>query len=170
MLLGVFSYPDRSCTKTNSPYVERVYDHTNTPTLHGDRTARRAPPPTPPPSTRPRGRPAPRPPPPPRRARVRLALLGTTTLASVVATVNVGVSLASELTQSGASEYLTLLWTDADIVLAHSEAFLLSLSEVLPLSGITLLLAVLFVLLWTLPRVSAAARVAFTPARSLAVS
>lgn len=105
-----------------------------------------------------------------RRARVRLALLGTTTLASVVATVNVGVSLASELTQSGASEYLTLLWTDADIVLAHSKAFLLSLSEVLPLSGITLLLAVLFVLLWTLPRVSAAARVAFTPARSLAVS
>ncbi len=105
-----------------------------------------------------------------RRARIRLALLGTTTLASVIATVNVGVSLASELTQSGASEYLTLLWTDADIVLAHSEAFLLSLSEVLPLSGITLLLAVLFVLLWTLPRVSAAARVAFTPTRSLAVS
>lgn len=105
-----------------------------------------------------------------RRARIRLALLGTTALASVVATVQVGVSLASELTQSGASEYLTLLWTDADIVLAHSEAFLLSLSEVLPLSGITLLLAVLFVLLWTLPRVSAAARVAFTPTRSLAVS
>lgn len=105
-----------------------------------------------------------------RAARIRLALMGTTTVASLAALFPATISLHNEFTNSGASDYLSLLWTDADIVVFHFQEFALSLSEVLPLSGITLLLSLCVVLLWALPKASTAARIAFAPREEWALS
>jgi hypothetical protein len=83
-----------------------------------------------------------------RAARLRLALMGTTTVAALAALFPTTIALRNEFTNSGANDYLSLLWTDADIVVLHFQEFALSLTEVLPLSGITLLLSICIVLLW----------------------
>lgn len=105
-----------------------------------------------------------------RAARLRLALMGTTTVAALAALFPTTIALRNEFTNSGANDYLSLLWTDADIVVLHFQEFALSLTEVLPLSGITLLLSICIVLLWALPRASIAARIVFTPKEQWATS
>ena len=78
-----------------------------------------------------------------RAARLRLALMGTTTVAALAALFDQG---------------------------GNTIGGNMSLTEVLPLSGITLLLSICIVLLWALPRASIAAMIVFAPKEQWATS
>lgn len=105
-----------------------------------------------------------------RAARIRLALLGGTTLASLGALFPTFSYLSTEAARSGFTQYLSLLRTDSDIFLLNSKELLLSLSETMPLSAMTLLLSLIFLLLWSLPRISRYAHVAFETPHQYALS
>lgn len=105
-----------------------------------------------------------------REARIRLALLGGTALGSFGAMFPAVSYLSSEATQSGFTEYLSLIRTDGDIFLVHSQEFLLSLTETLPITAMTILLSIVFLLLWSLPRIKVYARVAFENPPQFALS
>jgi len=65
------------------------------------------------------------------------AVTGTMSLAGIVGSVWY---LAATLTQTSFYHYLSLVFTDADLVLPYWKEFVLSLAETLPLFGITLIL------------------------------
>lgn len=103
-------------------------------------------------------------------ARIRLTLLGGTALGALGAIAPAYTYLSAEATRSGFTQYLSLIQTDSDIFLLHSKEFLLSLSETLPLTAMTLLLSIIFLLLWSLPRISTYARIAFENPKQFALS
>lgn len=98
-----------------------------------------------------------------RAARIRLALQGTVSLASLVATVPAFRYAALEFSESGFHRYLSLLFSDGAVVLASWKEFAMSLAESLPLVGATLFLSSVFVLLWSLKLAAKNARTAFMP-------
>ena len=85
-----------------------------------------------------------------RRARVRLAFFCALTLASFGALIPVLRYTLESAYGSGFSDYLSLVFSDAPVVLASWREFLLLLAESLPVASILAALAALFVFLGSL--------------------
>ncbi len=87
-----------------------------------------------------------------RGAAARAAALLATTFVSATLLFETLSYAAREFYLSGFSEYLDLLMTDHDAVLASWREFALSLAESLPALPLALFFAALFVLVWSLSR------------------
>lgn len=98
-----------------------------------------------------------------RTARLRFMVLGSTAFASTLALVPAIKFAAAEFTQTGFSEYLSVLFSDGGGVLVYWHEFALLLAESFPVLAITLLFFVAFVLLGSLRLALINARVAFMP-------
>lgn len=85
-----------------------------------------------------------------RTARVRLILLSGATLAALIALVTAFQYLINDFYQSGSYQYLSLLFSDGEAVMAYWQDFTLSLVESLPFMSMTAVLSVTFVLLGSL--------------------
>ena len=82
-----------------------------------------------------------------RAARIRFAVLGTTALASTLALIPAYQYAASEFTQSGFLQYLSVVFSDSSIAAVYWKEFALTLAESAPVLGATILLSVIFALL-----------------------
>ena len=82
-----------------------------------------------------------------RIAVIRLAFFGVVASASLAAIIPSFKYVAREFAQSGFYEYLFLLFSDSDAVLASWREFALSLAESLPITEITIFLVMVFVFL-----------------------
>lgn len=96
-----------------------------------------------------------------RTARLRFMVLGSMTLASILALVPAYRFAATEFTQTGFREYLSVLFSDSATVLSYWHELLFLLAESFPVLAITLLLFVAFVLLGSLRLALINARIAF---------
>ncbi len=85
-----------------------------------------------------------------RAYRMSLALFGSTFVLSSLALIPSLAYLTQEFSRSSFGQYLTLLSSDGDVMLMYWKELAFSLAESLPLAGVTLVLTVTFVLLYSL--------------------
>jgi hypothetical protein len=102
-----------------------------------------------------------------RRARIRLALFGALFVGAGGAIVPSLRALSVESAQSGFNTYITLLASDADILVVYWKEFSFAVLESFPVAGAALFLSALFLFIFAAPKVAGAARVVFSE-RSLA--
>lgn len=98
-----------------------------------------------------------------RAARLRFAVLGSTTLASIAALFPAISFARLEFVHTGFGEYVSVLFSDGGTVLAYWHEFALLLAESFPVLATTLLLFVAFVFLGSLRLTLLNARIAFHP-------
>lgn len=98
-----------------------------------------------------------------RAARLRFALLGSTTLVSIVAFFPAFAFARFEFVQTGFGEYVSVLFSDSGTAFAYWHEFVLLLAESFPVFATMVLLFVAFVLLGSLRLALINARIAFTP-------
>ena len=96
-----------------------------------------------------------------KQARRRLTYQGAFLCASGVGLYAASVMTVREFIASGASDYLSLIATDSDVVLAHASTFALTLAETLPLPAITLVLTAAIIFLATIPMIQTTITLAF---------
>jgi hypothetical protein len=82
--------------------------------------------------------------------RLHAAFLGAVTICSFIVLIPAFQFTLQELSQSGFTRYLSLLFSDSAVVTTYWKEFALSLAESLPLFGITLLLVAIFTLFYSL--------------------
>ena len=85
-----------------------------------------------------------------RRARIRVACFGTLSLAAIFTLVTASQELYAELTQSGFPQFISLLFSDTGILAAYWKEFAFSLAESFPIFAASMVLASVFVLLFSL--------------------
>lgn len=85
-----------------------------------------------------------------RFARTRLVFFGALALASVIAFIPALKYLINDFSNSGFYQYLSLIFSDSEVILASWREFSLSLAESLPFLSIAALFSVIFALLWSL--------------------
>lgn len=79
-----------------------------------------------------------------REARIRFALTSLTSVISVVAMVFAFQYASQEFSQTGISQYFSLLFSDSGIIITYWKEFAMIIAETLPVTGIVaILLAVL---------------------------
>ena len=96
-----------------------------------------------------------------KRARLRLGCATLGTLLSCVVFIPVFNYFVLELVQSGVTQYISLVLSDGGLLLASWQEFLLSLAESLPITGISLLLGIIFLFLGSLRLASHYTKTAF---------
>jgi len=84
------------------------------------------------------------------RARIRVACFGTLSLAAILTLVTASRELYVELMQSGFPQFISLLFSDAGILAAYWKEFAFSLAESFPIFAASMVLASVFVLLFSL--------------------
>ena len=102
-----------------------------------------------------------------RAARIRFALLGTTALASVVALIPAYQYAASEFSQSGFSQYLSIVFSDSGIAVVYWKEFALTLAESAPVFGAAVLLSAILALFGSAALTIKNARRAFLSAENI---
>lgn len=84
-----------------------------------------------------------------RAARIRSALSGALFVAALVALVPAWHVLSTELAQSGFIQFVSLLFSDAGVLLAFWQDFVISLAESFPVVGAAAVCGSVFVLLFS---------------------
>jgi hypothetical protein len=88
-----------------------------------------------------------------RRARTRLAVFGFLATGSLASLLYVLVIIGRSLLQSSFYQYLQLLWSDQTIWLTYWRELSWSLLESLPVLGLTIILAIGGLFLWSILKV-----------------
>jgi hypothetical protein len=96
-----------------------------------------------------------------RAARMRISLFGIVGLAAVAAFVPAWRELSAELAQSGFTQFLSLLFSDASALFTYWQDFALSLMESFPAAGAAAVSASVLVFLLSVRFFAGDARVAF---------
>lgn len=84
-----------------------------------------------------------------RRAILRTTLFGSFSLGSLVAVVYASIYLVQATTQTGFSQYVSLLFSDGAVLLASWKEFSLLLAESIPLTSIIVVLITLGIFVWS---------------------
>jgi len=82
-----------------------------------------------------------------RAARIKSVLFGLTTVLSFAALIPAFTYLAQQFQQSGLYQYLSLIFSDGEVVLSYWQDYALSIVESIPFTEIIVFMTVLFVLL-----------------------
>ncbi len=94
-------------------------------------------------------------------AQIRLALVGGSSIISLVAVVPVLRYLAENLAQSGLSQFVGVALSDASVISGYWKELVFSVVESTPFLGVIVFLSILGVFLWSSVRAMREARVAF---------
>ena len=97
-------------------------------------------------------------------ARIRFAFLSTIAFFSFWGIIQTGVSLWQSFSQTGFYDYASLILSDGTTLTSYWKEFVLSLVESLPLLGLTTLLAVVAMFIWSSTKALRDARFVFSHA------
>lgn len=98
------------------------------------------------------------------RARIRVAFMGVLSLASFVGLIEAGRYSSARVVDTGLYNYVSLLFTDSNVVISHWTQYALTLAESVPATGIALTLASVFALLYFVQQASKDIATAFITA------
>lgn len=82
-----------------------------------------------------------------RAARIRIMCLGAVSLIALFSLVPAWQGFYAELAQSGFTQFMSLLFSDAGVVASYWQEFVMSLAESFPMFGLFAVLASVFALL-----------------------
>lgn len=99
-----------------------------------------------------------------RQAKIRVGVLGTLSVGSFISTFVLIKTLWTELTQSGFTQYLSVIVSDSSVIRSYWKEVALSLTESVPYVSLTLVLLTIGIFVWSLANATRNARLAFIPA------